>query len=190
MKAKEEQAGSISPTRWGLIAGGTLLVLYFGILTLSNSFGHALEELRQIGWWIFALVIGFGTQVGLFVHMKRAVARKKTAGGTAAVAASGGVSTTAMVACCMHHVTDVLPILGASAAALFLIRYQEVFLALGIISNLIGINIMLKMIQKHGLFEGRSKVIGTLMRINMGKALWATSFVGAALVLTVLKGTL
>ncbi len=32
---------------------------------------------------------------------------------------SGGTSVTAMVACCLHHVTDVLPILGVSAAAEF-----------------------------------------------------------------------
>ena len=187
MVLKDGWRSKLSPFDWGLIAGLALLVLYFGILTLSNSLGHAIEELRQIGWWILILVVGFGTQVGLFVFMKRAASRKKPAGGTAAVAASGGVSTTAMVACCMHHVTDVLPILGASAAAIFLVRYQEVFLALGVISNLIGINIMLNLIQKYGFYEGRTKVLGTLMKINMRKALWFTSSVGAVLLFTVLN---
>ena len=187
---KDGRNNSISPFLWGLLAGAALLAVYFVILTLSNSLGHAVEELRQIGGWIFLLVVGFGTQVGLFVFMKRAAERKKTAGGTAAVAASGGVSTTAMVACCMHHVTDVLPILGASAAAIFLIRYQEAFLAVGVISNLIGINIMLNLIQKYGFYEGRNKVLGALMKIDMSKALWVTSSVGAVLFFAVIKRAL
>jgi hypothetical protein len=190
MVLKDGKGSKLSPFQWGLIAGMTLLILYFAILTLSNSLGHAIEELQQIGWWIFILVLGFGTQVGLFVFMKRAANRRNTTGGTAAVAASGGVSTTAMVACCMHHVADVLPILGASAAALFLIRYQVVFLALGVISNLIGINIMLNLIQKYGFFEGQNRVLGALMKINMRKSLWLTSSAGAVLFFAVLKNVL
>lgn len=187
---KDGRKNSISPFLWGLFAGAALLAVYFAVLTLSNSLGHAIEELRQIGGWIFLMVVGFGTQVGLFVFMKRAASRKKAAGGTAAVAASGGVSTTAMVACCMHHVTDVLPILGASAAAIFLIRYQEVFLAAGVVSNLIGINIMLSLIQKYGFFDGKNMVLKSLLKINMSKALWVTSSFGAVLVFTVLKKVL
>jgi hypothetical protein len=186
MALKDGLVIGLSPLEWGLIAGAALLLLYFVILTLSNSLVHAMEELRQIGWWILLLVVGFSVQVGLFVFMKRSARRKNTAGGTAAVAASGGVSTTAMVACCMHHVTDVLPILGASAASIFLLRYQEVFLAVGVISNLIGINIMLNLIQKYGFFEGENKILGALMKVNMRKALWVTSSFGAALFLAVL----
>ena len=56
---------------------------------------------------------------------------------------SGGTSATAMVACCIHHVTDVLPILGLSAAAGFLARYQHPFMLLGLAMNLMGIGVML-----------------------------------------------
>jgi hypothetical protein len=56
--------------------------------------------------------------------------------------ASGGTSATAMVACCIHHVTDVLPILGLSAAASFLTRYQRPFMLIGLAMNLIGIGVM------------------------------------------------
>ena len=48
---------------------------------------------------------------------------------------SGGTSVTAMVACCLHHVTDVLPILGLSAAATFLTRYQRPFMLIGLGMN-------------------------------------------------------
>ena len=57
--------------------------------------------------------------------------------------ACGGTSATAMVACCIHHVTDVLPILGLSAAASFLTRYQRPFMLTGLAMNLIGIGVML-----------------------------------------------
>lgn len=59
------------------------------------------------------------------------------------IGASGGTSATAMVACCIHHVTDVLPILGLSAAASFLTRYQRPFMLIGLAMNLIGIGVML-----------------------------------------------
>jgi hypothetical protein len=57
--------------------------------------------------------------------------------------ASGSTSATAMLACCLHHVTDVLPILGLSAAATFLTRYQRPFMLLGLGMNVIGIIVML-----------------------------------------------
>jgi hypothetical protein len=56
---------------------------------------------------------------------------------------SGGTSVTAMVACCLHHVADVLPILGLSAAATFLTRYQRPFMLAGLGMNIVGIIVML-----------------------------------------------
>ncbi|MBI2332111.1 MAG: hypothetical protein HYU84_08140, partial [Chloroflexi bacterium] len=56
---------------------------------------------------------------------------------------SGGTSVTAMVACCLHHVTDVLPILGLSAAATYLTRYQRPFMLVSLGLNILGIVVML-----------------------------------------------
>lgn len=47
-----------------------------------------------------------------------------------------------MVACCAHHLVDLIPILGLSAATLFLSEYQEQFLIFGIVANLIGMGMM------------------------------------------------
>jgi hypothetical protein len=63
--------------------------------------------------------------------------------------ASGGTSATAMVACCIHHVTDVLPILGISAAASFLTRYQRPFMLVGLAMNFIGIIVMLAVLYRE-----------------------------------------
>ena len=49
----------------------------------------------------------------------------------------------AMVACCAHHAVELFPILGLSAAALFLSDYQEQFLIFGVVANLMGILMML-----------------------------------------------
>ncbi|UCD35460.1 MAG: hypothetical protein JSU90_01110 [Nitrospiraceae bacterium] len=90
-----------------------------------------------------------------------------------AVATAGGISTTSMVACCAHHLTDVLPLVGASAAAVFLSQYQSVFLTAGVLSNLVGITLMLKIIQKQGLYRQKQTILSALMRLNMTRSFYA-----------------
>jgi hypothetical protein len=57
--------------------------------------------------------------------------------------ASGATSTIAMAACCAHHVTDVLPLIGLTAAATFLAEYRTAFMLIGLGTTLIGIVVML-----------------------------------------------
>ncbi len=52
-----------------------------------------------------------------------------------------------MAACCAHHLTDVLPNLGLSGLATFLASYQVLFIVIGVLSNVVGITIMLETIQ-------------------------------------------
>ena len=59
------------------------------------------------------------------------------------------MSTVAMVACCAHHVTDVLPILGLTAAAAFLAEYRNPFMLIGLGTTLIGIAVMLVILLKE-----------------------------------------
>jgi hypothetical protein len=129
-----------------------LLSLYFFILAWAQSLDHALENLRDLWPWITALVLGFGTQIGLFDAL-RTILRWKQSEASASVAATGGISSVSMAACCAHHVADVAPALGLSAAALFLVKYQTLFLLLGVLSNLIGVTFMLRTIQRHGVLE-------------------------------------
>jgi hypothetical protein len=67
------------------------------------------------------------------------------------------MSTAAMVACCAHHVTDVLPILGLTAAATFLAEYRIAFMLMGLGMTLIGIVVMSVI-----LFKERRKAIQML----------------------------
>ena len=94
------------------------------------------------------------------------------------VVTTGSISTGSMIACCLHHVVDVLPILGLSAIAFFLSQYQSLFLALGVVANLIGITFMFFTIQKHHLFI-QGGLLSKLMRWDMKRLMFMTIGFGA-----------
>jgi hypothetical protein len=99
------------------------------------------ELLAEDAWIVGPILAGFGVQVGLYTYLKTVV--HAVARGTGALAgAGGGTSTAAMVACCAHHVSDVLPLVGLSAAATFLAEYRIPFMLVGLGTNLIGIAVI------------------------------------------------
>ncbi len=153
------------PIIWGSAGAVGLFGLYFGILTLANSFTHAMEQFGQMWYWVFLLVAGFGLQLGLYIYIRQRL-HQKMRGAIAEVATAGGISTGSMIACCAHHVADVLPLLGLTAAAVFSADYQVPFIMLGVFSNLVGITMMLTLMQKHNL-RGNSPILGALGRFNM-----------------------
>jgi hypothetical protein len=53
-----------------------------------------------------------------------------------------------MLACCAHHVVDLLPIVGLSAAAVFLNAYKTPLFLLGIGMNLIGIVVIARQLRR------------------------------------------
>ncbi len=134
----------------GVGAAVLLIIIYLGIITLAQDWTHALEQTAELWYWVLALAGGFGIQAGLFSFIRHSI-RKRRAATTGSVAASGGISAGSMAACCAHHLSDVLPLLGLSGAAVFLVRYQLFFIIVGVLSNIVGITIMLETIQRHGL---------------------------------------
>src|SRR3990167_6283609 len=114
---------------YGVAASALLLFLYFSIVGLLQGMNYAVTRFIELWYFMVPLVIGFGIQIGLFSCIHSAA----KAGGKAA-AASGGMSTGSMIACCAHHVTDVAPLLGATALGLFLVQYQSAFLVIGLVS--------------------------------------------------------
>ena len=134
----------------GAIGSGSLLGLYLVVLALAGSLNHVTEQFFSMWYWIVLLAGGFGFQLGLYSFIRTGLKQKSRAS-TAEVAASGGLSTGAMIACCAHHLAEVLPLLGLTAVGLFLVEYQLPFILLGVLSNLVGISMMLIIIQKHGL---------------------------------------
>lgn len=67
-----------------------------------------------------------------------------------AVAATGtGGSTVAMVACCAHHLADIIPLAGMTAASLFLSEYKRPLMTVGLVATAMGILWMLWQIRRH-----------------------------------------
>jgi hypothetical protein len=134
------------------LLGSTFITsFYIGILTWAQGWDYASSQFVRDRWYVIPIILGFGVQAALYSILRFRlfipVASTGHAGSMIPIkgvmGASGGTSATAMVACCIHHVTDVLPILGLSAAAGFLTRYQHPFMLVGLAMNLIGIGVML-----------------------------------------------
>ena len=128
------------------LLGSTLIAaIYFGILIWAQGRDSALDIFVSNRGYVMSIWISFGFQAALYsiLRFRLFVPSTPVARTGAVMGTSGGTSVTAMVACCLHHVTDVLPILGVSAAATFLTRYQRHFMLVGLGMNLIGIAIML-----------------------------------------------
>ncbi len=128
-----------------LLGSSFIASFYFGILTWAQGWDYASSQFMRDRWYVIPIILGFGIQAGLYSILRFRLFMPITSIGHsgAMMGASGGTSATAMVACCIHHVTDVLPILGLSAAASFLTRYQRPFMLVGLAMNLIGIGVML-----------------------------------------------
>ncbi len=133
------------PVGAGLVGAGLLTLLYFGIVSWAEGWQHAVELFWQDRWIVLPIILGFGVQSGLYIVLKKRLFLpvQSTGPSGALTGAGGGMSTVAMVACCAHHVTDVLPILGLTAAAAFLAEYRTVFMLVGLSTTLLGIIVML-----------------------------------------------
>lgn len=131
----------------GVLGALALVGLYLGIVTWAQGADHALELLWSDRLFVGFISAGFGTQVGLFTYVRllqRAMARESVALAGAGTAAS----SVSMVACCAHHLADVLPIVGLSGIAMFLVEWRTPLMLLGIGTNLAGIVVMLGQLRR------------------------------------------
>ncbi|MEK7777604.1 MAG: hypothetical protein AAB303_03150 [Chloroflexota bacterium] len=151
------------PFAFGLAGAGFLVLLYLGIVTWAQGWAHALELLSQDRAFVAAIAAGFGLQIGLYSYLRLVVHHGvRLAMPTAATGVGTGTSSVAMVACCIHHVADVLPILGLSGAAIFLNQYRILFMAAGLVVNAVGVAIMLRVV-----FQGRAHLRTLMARATL-----------------------
>lgn len=148
------------PVTTGFLGSLGLTIFYIFILSISNSFDHAVAEFQRFWYLITPLVLLFGFQIGLFAYMA-----KRATAGKGSLALTGGISGGAMVACCLHHLFEILPLIGLTGTALLLADYQASFLSIGIISGISGILWMLKNMQKHELYRQKG-MWNSLMNFN------------------------
>ena len=147
----------------GLLGALALVGLYLGIVTWAQGADHALELLWSDRLFVGLISAGFGTQVGLFTDLQllqRAMARESVA----LAGAGTATSSISMVACCAHHLADVLPIVGLSGLAVFLVEFRTPLMLLGIATNLAGIAVLLRQLRRihsgYRLVSGRSATAG------------------------------
>ncbi len=139
------------PLGAGLAGSGLLALLYFGLVSWVENPQHALDLFWEDRWIVVPIILGFGVQAALYIILKKRLFVPVTHTGPsgALTGAGGGMSTVAMVACCAHHVTDVLPILGLTAAATFLAEYRIAFMLVGLGTTILGIIYMLVILMKE-----------------------------------------
>ena len=136
---------ALLPLGAGVLGASFLTGVYLGIVSLAESPKHALELFWQDKVFVIPIILGFGMQVGLYTLLKKGLYLPiHVPAGSATTAAGGGMSTMAMVACCAHHVADALPLVGLTAAATFLVNWKIPFMVVGLLTNLIGIAVMLR----------------------------------------------
>ncbi len=126
--------GLVIPIFAGVLGALFLSSVYLGIVTLAQGWQHAVELFWQDKFLVTPIIAGFGTQIGLYTFLKVGL-HTTTRGAGAMAGAGGGTSTAAMVACCAHHVTDILPLVGLSAATTFLANSKVPFMPLGLAMN-------------------------------------------------------
>ncbi len=139
------------PVGAGILGAGFLTAIYLGIVSLAESPQHALDLLWEDRLIVTPIILGFGVQMALYVILKKRLFAPVVQTGPSGklAGASGTTSTLAMVACCAHHVTDVLPVLGLTAATTFLAEYRIAFMLVGLGMTLFGVGFMLVILFKE-----------------------------------------
>jgi YHS domain-containing protein len=148
----------LGPYLTGVAAAMGVVGFYLGLLTVTSDWYNARSQFGEYGIWILALGVGLGVQATLFSLYRAWHRGESMKAAKYSLAASGGISTTAMAACCAHYLVVILPVLGLpflSAAAAGLAGYQTYFFLAGVISNLFGIGLMIRMMSRSGMIQLR-----------------------------------
>lgn len=122
---------------WGFLGAVLLLVVYFSVITLVSGWSFAWGQFTSSWYFIVALALGFGIQVGLYVFLREKI--KNNTASKRMVAMTGSTSTIAMISCCSHYLVNILPIIGISGFAGLIGQYQTEFFWVAIGLNIAGI---------------------------------------------------
>lgn len=124
--------------RWGVLAAGLLLAFYVVVLAWGSGWTHLRDQARQDWWLLTPIVAGFGAQVALTAELRR---RHRAHHLNATTGAGTGASAVGMVACCAHHVAELIPLIGATGLAAFLLDWRVPFMVAGIAVNAVAVAI-------------------------------------------------
>jgi len=114
-----------------------MLGVYFGIVSLISGWAFATSQFSQYWYFIAALAVGFGIQIGLFTYLRGAIRGHDVS--SKVVAVSGTTTTVAMIACCAHYLANLLPIIGVSGALALIGQYRIELFWVGLAANVVAI---------------------------------------------------
>lgn len=123
-----------------------LLGVYFAVLSLVSGWSFTTIQFGEFWYFVVALALGFGIQIGLYTYLKDSLRRGGASGKV--LAATGTTSTAAMISCCAHYLVNIIPILGATGIATIAAQYQVQFFWVGIAFNIFGISFIARRIIK------------------------------------------
>jgi hypothetical protein len=123
--------------RAGVLAAAGLGAFYAGVIAWASGVSHLADQAGADWPYLAAIVAGFAVQVALLVELRHR--RQARAVDQAAAGAGAGASAVGMVACCAHHLADLAPVVGVSAAAAFLTDWRIEFMLAGIAVNALGV---------------------------------------------------
>lgn len=142
---------SLIPPAAFLTGSALMAIFYFGVLTWAQGWAYASSQFARDRAYVLPIILGFGLQLALYAILRfwLFAATGSIQGAGTFMSTSGAASATAMVACCIHHVTEIVPILGLSAVAGFLANFQRPFMVVGLAMNLVGIIAMLVVLARE-----------------------------------------
>lgn len=120
----------------GILGALSLLGIFLIVAGLISGLEFTVEQFLKYWYYIIALAIGFGVQIGLYSYLRQLI--KEKASGRI-LAATGASSTLAMISCCAHYLANILPIVGIGGFISLVAQYQIQLFWLGIVFNLAGI---------------------------------------------------
>ena len=132
--------------RFGVLAVGIMLVVYFAVLTLVSDWSFAKSQFSFYWYFILSLALGFGIQVGLYTYLRQIIKGGADSGKVLGV--TGATSTAAMISCCTHYLANILPILGVIGLVTFVAQYQTELFWVGLLFNVMGIGYMFYKVKK------------------------------------------
>lgn len=134
------------PLQFGMGAFVLMISIYFGVVSLISGISFTLDQFARFWYFIVALAVGFGIQVGLYTYLKNLVGQHGASGKVVAV--SGTTSTAAMVSCCAHYLVNILPILGVTGFLAVVAEYQVELFWVGLAFNAAGVMYILSKVVK------------------------------------------
>jgi hypothetical protein len=133
--------------RWGVVGVLGMAVFYALVVGgLSGSVEHLYDQI-QLDWYLLIpILVGFGAQITVMAELRR---RHRLMGAAMGAGAAGtGASSAGMIACCAHHIGELLPFLGATAATTFLYEARVAFMIVGVGINAFALAIGISRLRK------------------------------------------